>query len=111
EAVKAMKEQGIDFSSEYAEHGLAKTIKIILGDGEKKPNDSELVIGPQVRKSMIATKHINKGEKLTENNIDILRPEGGLHPRYWDLMLEKGIASQDIKPEEFITTEKIDFEK
>lgn len=99
---------GIDISHEYAA-GLEQTVSIILGDGIKKPNPSETKIGKVARKSIICIKPVKKGERFTDENIDILRPEGGLHPREWDRLLLKGYATKDISPEEYITTEAVSY--
>ena len=39
------------------------------------------------RRSIYASKGIKKGEVLTKDNIKIIRPNFGLHPRYWDKIL------------------------
>ena len=64
-------------------------IKKIKGTGLKQPTDFELLNKPAIRKSITAKVDILKGEKLTENNMSIKRPEGGIEPKSWDSLLSK----------------------
>jgi len=44
------------------------------------------------RRSIWVTKHIRKGETITENNTAILRPEGGIPPASWDVVYGRKVA-------------------
>lgn len=55
----------------------------ILGSAEKAPTKSELQYIPTVRKSLVATKPIKKGERFTAENLAIKRPGTGLAPKYY----------------------------
>ena len=48
------------------------------------------------RRSIFVTKDINKGEIFDKENIKIIRPAYGMHPRYYDEILGKG-ANVDLK--------------
>ncbi|MBI5402000.1 MAG: pseudaminic acid synthase [Ignavibacteriae bacterium] len=48
------------------------------------------------RRSVYAVQDINKGEKFTPENIRIIRPGGGLPPKYYDILISKK-ASCDIQ--------------
>lgn len=48
------------------------------------------------RRSIFAVKDIKKGEKLTEENIRIIRPGYGLTPKYYEEIIGQ-VALQDIK--------------
>ena len=48
------------------------------------------------RRSIFAVKDIKKGEKLTEENIRIIRPGYGLAPKYYEEIIGQ-VALQDIK--------------
>ena len=45
------------------------------------------------RRSIFVSENINKGEILTENNIKIVRPGNGLHPKFYNEVLGKKINS------------------
>ncbi len=59
-----------------------------LGEKQKK--------GRKFARSIFVVKDIKKGEKFTEENIRIIRPGDGLHPRYYNEVLGKR-AIRDIE--------------
>jgi N,N'-diacetyllegionaminate synthase len=61
-----------------------RNIEIAMGDGVKKPSQSEKKNIGIARKSIVAGKNIKKGELLTENNLAVLRPNAGISPMRWD---------------------------
>jgi len=61
-----------------------RNIEKALGSSEKKPSPSESVNIDVVRKSIVASKDIKKGEILSEENITIKRPGTGINPMKWD---------------------------
>lgn len=64
-----------------------REVEQAIGDGVKKPCEKELQMQQLVRKSLIANKKINLGDKISERDISILRPGSGLSPmRYWDII-------------------------
>lgn len=48
------------------------------------------------KRSLYAVKNINTGDVLTTENVRVIRPGDGLHPKYYETILGKKI-SQDIK--------------
>lgn len=66
-------------------------IEIALGDGVKKPQKSEIE-NLIVRKSIVASRDIRKGEVFTEENLTTRRPGIGISPMKWDKVL--GLAAQ-----------------
>lgn len=64
-----------------------RNIEKAFGDGIKKPSKSEKQNMKVVRKSIVASKEIKKGEIFTENNITIKRPGTGISPMRWDEVL------------------------
>jgi len=72
-------------------------VEILMGTGIKEPLESELIIAEMARKTVISTKDIPAGVKITEDMLTIKRPsKGGLHPReYWNILGKK--AKKDIK--------------
>ncbi|WP_324719207.1 N-acetylneuraminate synthase [Salinimicrobium sp. HB62] len=63
--------------------------KAVSGSGYKEPSPSEKKNRAIVRKSIVAAKEIKKGEILTEKNITIKRPGGGISPMKWDEVVGK----------------------
>ena len=59
------------------------------GPGLKIPTDSEVSNKNALRKSITAKIDIPEGEKLSEKNLSIKRPEGGIEPKFWDSVVNK----------------------
>lgn len=78
-----------------------RNVEKALGDGIKRPSPSEKKNIPVARKSIVAARHIKKGEKFTTRNLSVKRPGTGLSPMMWDKVLGRR-ASRDFKPEEEI---------
>ena len=74
---------------------------VILGSYEKKPAEIELYVRNFAYRSIFATKNIKKGERLSKENIEVLRNgenKLGLHPRYYSMLVEKNYKIiQDVK--------------
>ena len=64
-------------------------IKKMKGTGLKEPTNFEISNKPAIRKSITAKIDIPEGEKLSENNISVKRPEGGIEPKLWDSVISK----------------------
>lgn len=90
---------------------LVKKIReteIILGDGKKNPQPSELQNIQHARRSIIALVDIKKGDKLTYSNIAIKRPGIGIMPLNFhkvigssakrNIKIDQPIKWSDIKP-------------
>ena len=72
-----------------------------LGSGIKVPTESERKNINVVRKSIVASRAISKGELFTENNLACKRPGGGISPMEWDHVI--GLtAVRDFAPDEKI---------
>lgn len=64
-----------------------RNIEKALGSPVKRPTKSERKNIPHARKSLVALGSIRKGEPLSEANLGVKRPGGGVSPlRYWDLL-------------------------
>jgi len=73
----------------------------VLGDGIKKPTQVELRNKPIGRKSIVALKHIQKGEIFNEHNLTVKRPGTGIDPMSWDKILGTA-AKKNFKPDQMI---------
>jgi len=64
---------------------------IMLGSREVKPTEKELENRKEFRRSIVAIKDINKGEKINANNIGLRRVSGGkgYQPSFYDKLLGK----------------------
>lgn len=78
-----------------------RNIEKSLGNGIKKPSNSELKNINIARKSIVASKVIKKGDVFTKDNIFIKRPGNGISPMRWNEIKGK-IAIKDFKEDELI---------
>jgi len=78
-----------------------RNIEKALGDGEKKPSESEKKNMAAARKSIVAGDDIKEGEIFTTLNLAVKRPGTGLSPLQWDKMIGKR-AGRDYKKDDFI---------
>jgi N,N'-diacetyllegionaminate synthase len=78
-----------------------RKIEKALGNGEKKPTASELKNRDVVRKSIVASEPIKKGQILSEKNVCVKRPGTGVSPTQWDRVIGS-IAVRDFKEDELI---------
>lgn len=83
------KMEGPDHKASLEPNELASMVKAIrkieraLGDGVKKPTNSEKNNMIAARKSIVAAKAIRKGEIFTEENLTTKRPGNGISPMKW----------------------------
>lgn len=66
-----------------------RNIETALGNGIKKPSQSEKKNIPIARKSIVAAGNISVGEKFTIVNLTVKRPGNGLSPMKWDDIIGK----------------------
>lgn len=78
-----------------------RNIEAAMGDGEKKPSESEKKNITVARKSIIAKHNIKKGDILTEENILVKRPGNGISPIKWFEVIGK-TAIRDFVEDELI---------
>ena len=78
-----------------------RNVELALGSDIKKPSKSELLNIQIARKSIVAKIKIKKNEILTENNITVKRPSGGISPMKWDDVVGTK-ATKDYKEDELI---------
>ena len=79
-----------------------RNIEKAFGAGEKVPNLSEMSVRKMVRKSIVASKNIKKGEIFSQFNLEIKRPGSGLSPKAWYQVLGN-VAKKDFKKDEQIS--------
>lgn len=76
-------------------------IEIAAGDGVKRPSKSEMKNIEIVRKSIVASKRIKKGELLTSENIAAKRPGTGISAMRWNEVIGTK-AIHDYEEDEMI---------
>lgn len=79
-----------------------RNIEEALGNGIKKPSQSEIKNQNIIRKSIVAAKQIKAGELFTEKNLTVKRPGSGIDPMLWDEVIGKKAIS-NFGPDEEIT--------
>lgn len=78
-----------------------RNIELALGSSIKKPSKSEIPNMQVARKSIVASKNIQKGEIFTDENLAIKRPGNGISPMRWDEIVGT-VASKEYKEDELI---------
>lgn len=78
-----------------------RNIETALGDGIKKPSDSEMKNHDVARKSITAKTDIRKGELFTEENLTAKRPGNGISPMLWNEVIGQK-AVRDFEADELI---------
>ena len=76
--------------------------EILLGKPKKIISRQEISNKFFVRKTIVASRFIKKGEKFTESNLACKRPEGGISPIFWKKVIGKK-ATKDFKKDQNIS--------
>ncbi len=78
-----------------------RLVELVLGRPEKMVQHSEVKNREIARRSLVAGDAIKSGDLFSENNLIVVRPEGGADPfRYWEFLGQK--ATRDYSPGDFI---------
>jgi N,N'-diacetyllegionaminate synthase len=78
--------EGPDHRASIEPHELAELVNgvriahSVLGDGIKRPVPCELENLPLIRKSLVASRALSRGTRLSADMVEIKRPEGGIAP-------------------------------
>lgn len=78
-----------------------RNVEQAMGNGIKRPSASEEKNRPVVRKSLVASRRIVKGEAFSAENINVKRPGAGISPMRFDEVLGR-IAARNFDPDEMI---------
>ncbi|MFX1318095.1 MAG: N-acetylneuraminate synthase [Promethearchaeota archaeon] len=104
---------GPDHKASMEPRQFAKLVRILrgiekaLGDGVKKPTESEMKNREVARKSLIARMDIPKGSTITDKMIEIKRPGTGIKPKHLKDVLGKK-AKITIKREQILNWEMLE---
>ena len=86
-------------------HSIRRTVKI-LGTGIKEPSHSEMKNIPLVRRGLVASKSLKKGDIITGENIAFKRPAKGIEPKNLMQVFGKKVL-RDLAEDEPITWEDL----
>jgi N,N'-diacetyllegionaminate synthase len=78
-----------------------RNIEVALGDGVKRLTPSEARNKLVVRKSLVASADIRKGERFSAENVTTKRPGTGISPMRWDEVISRA-APRDFSVDELI---------
>jgi N,N'-diacetyllegionaminate synthase len=78
-----------------------RNIELALGDGIKRPSNSEMKNIGIVRRSIVAARDIKRGEIFSKDNLEIKRPGTGISPMEWDQIIGME-AKKDFQEDEII---------
>ena len=78
-----------------------RNVEKAKGTGEKKPTESEIKNRSVVRKSIVASRPIMKGEVFSTGNLTTKRPGTGISPMKWNEIIGTK-ADRDYKEDELI---------
>lgn len=84
-----------------------RSVGIIMGGDVKRPNPNELKVLKVVRKSIVITAPIKRGEKFTKKSLGVKRPGIGIQPKYYFKVLGKR-AKKDLRADTILTPEHYD---
>ena len=99
--------EGPDHKASLEPNELADMVKAIrnitlaLGHGVKEVKESEKQNIIAARRSIVAARHIEKGQVITEEDITTKRPATGLSPMLWDKVVGSK-AIKDFSPDDLI---------
>ena len=79
-----------------------RSVEKALGSGLKQPSKAERENMSAVRKSIVASRGIRRGEVFTPRNLGVKRPAGGMNPMRWDKVMGKK-AQKNFSPDEMIS--------
>jgi len=78
-----------------------RNVELALGDGIKRPSESEIKNISVARRSLVAARTIQEGEIFTSENVIPKRPGTGISPMRWDEVIGR-VATRDYDIDELI---------
>ena len=92
-----------DFKKARANFNMIDTV---LGNPVKTFLDCELVPRREARRSLVLTRSMKAGEKITEKDIMPKRPGTGISPKYTDIVLGRAVK-QDLEEDTILTWDMV----
>ena len=78
----------------------------VLGQPEKTVLECEIVPRREARRSLVLTRDMKAGEKITENDIMPKRPGTGISPKYTDIVLGREVK-RDLEEDTVLTWDMV----
>lgn len=78
----------------------------VLGQPEKTVLECEIVPRREARRSLVLTRDMKAGEKITENDIMPKRPGTGISPKYTDIVLGREVK-RDLEEDTILTWDMV----
>lgn len=69
-----------------------RAFEVMRGNGIKRPADSEKTTRVNNRKSLVVTRAVKAGDRLTADNLGIKRPGFGIQPRFYEQIIGRTIG-------------------
>lgn len=69
-----------------------RAVEEALGDGIKAPRPAEIPVRILVRRSIVLRHALSQGQRLSRNDLMLLRPGVGIEPRYLDVVVGRRLA-------------------
>ena len=69
-----------------------RNFEVMRGSGIKRPAESEKTTRHNNRKSVVLSRNVNAGERLTEQDIAVKRPGYGIAPKYFEQIVGRTVA-------------------
>ncbi len=85
-----------------------RNLELALGRGFKKPTPAESSSITRGRRSIHAAKHISRGAVLLEEDLKVVRPGGGIEPKYLPCLIGKKVRV-DLEKDDMLTWSSIDL--
>jgi len=79
-----------------------RNFEIMRGSGIKRPAESEKITRRNNRKSVVLTRSMKAGERLTEQDIAVKRPGYGIGPKYFEQLVGRTVAA-DMEKDAVLT--------
>ena len=86
-----------------------RDVELALGDGIKRPMESEIKNKRILQKSLVSRRHLKAGQIITEQDLTCKRPGTGLEPVWMDKVVGKKVA-EDIPENTVLTLSSIHWE-
>ncbi|MBT3935425.1 MAG: N-acetylneuraminate synthase [Bacteroidetes bacterium] len=82
-----------------------RNIELAMGDGKKRPSNSEIKNISIARKSIVASIPIRTGDFFSPDNLTVKRPGSGISPMKWDYLIGK-TSQRDYNVDDIIDADE-----